>query len=912
MNSGWVVIISVAYLGLLFGIAYWAERSQIARRLVANPLVYSLSLGIYCTAWAYYGSVGRAITNGIEFLATYLGPTITAPLWWVILRKIIRICKVQRIATLSDFVASRYGKSASLGALVALFCLIGTVPYISLQLKAISTSFAVLAQLPRQEDLTGNLTLYLAVGLGLFVILFGTRKIEATEQHEGMVTAIAAESLVKLLAFLLVGGYVTFGVFHGFGDVFSQAAKRPELSKLFVIDPNGGYATWFWHLLLSMLNILLLPRQFQVAVVENTDERHLNKAIWTFPLYMLVINLFVLPITLGGAILFQHQHINADNFVLEIPLFFDKEWLALITYLGGFSAATSMVIVETIALSTMLSNSVLMPMVLTSPSLRKRVERNLGHFLTRSRRVSILLLLVAAYLYYSKLAGRYPLVSIGQVSFTAVAQLAPAVLGGIFWKQGNRFGAAIGLICGFGVWFYTLVLPMLVEAGFFPISIEVEGPWGLSLLRPSSLFGLQGFDRISHALFWSLLVNVLSYVLLSIRLPQTSMEHNQAVLFVDIFKYSEVIESSTIWRGTAYILDLQTLLKQFFDEERINQLFERFADENQIDIKWQRASPQLVNYAENLLAGVVGSASARLMVASVTQEEKISVEEVVDILKESQQLIAVNEQLRQQRADLERATEQLRRANEQMLRNDRLKDDFLWTVTHELRTPITSIKALSEILYDNPDLDTEQREQFLSTITRESDRLTRLINQILDLEKYESGKQSLARENIRIDQVTQEALEAVHQLALDKRILITLTLPEHLPVVQADRDKLMQVFINLLSNGIKYTEKDKGLIQVSVQVEDELLRIKVADNGTGVGVDYQKLIFDKFYQAENQTIRKPKGSGLGLAITKKIIELHQGTIWVESQPGQGATFIILLPIQEPSRVSTLPEKIAHS
>lgn len=895
MNSGWVVTVSVMYLGLLFGIAYWAERSKSALRWVSNPLVYALSMGVYCSAWAYYGSVGRAYTNGVEFLSTYLGPTITAPLWWIVLRKIIRICKVQRIATLSDFVASRYGKSANLGALVAFFCLVGIVPYISLQLKAISTSFAVLAQLPRQEELTGNLTLYLAIGLGIFVILFGTRKIEATEQHEGMVTAIAAESLVKMLAFLFVGIYVTFGVFNGFGDIFTEAATKPALRNLFVIDSSGGYGSWFWHLVLSGLSFLLLPRQFQVAVVENTDERHLNRAIWQFPLYMLVINAFVLPIAFGGALLFQNQQVNADNYVLAIPLYFEQEWLALITYLGGFSAATGMVIVETIALSTMLSNSVLMPYVLTRPSLRQRIGPKLGRFLTRARRISILLLLLAAYLYYSKLAGKYPLVSIGQVSFTAVAQLAPAVLGGIFWKQGNRYGATVGLILGFGVWFYTLVLPMLAEAGFFPHSINTEGPFGWTLLRPQALFGLQGFDRISHALFWSLLVNVLAYILLSIRLPQTSLEHNQAILFVDIFKYSEVIESSTIWRGTAYIPDLQSLLNQFFEKERVTQLLERFADENEIDLKWQRASPQLVNYAENLLAGVVGSASARLMVASVTQEEKIAVEEVVEILKESQELILTNRQLRQHQAELELATNRLREANEQMVRTDRLKDDFLSTVTHELRTPITSIKALSEILQDNPDLDGEMREQFLSTIIRESDRLTRLISQVLDLEKYESGKHLLQKEPVNLSEVVLEAVGTVFHLAEEKDVRLETDVEKHL-MLPADRDKLMQVMINLLSNAIKYTESGKGLIRVEARRADGKLEIRVTDNGAGIGEAFQKLIFDKFYQAENQTIRKPKGSGLGLAITKKIIELHSGSIGVQSEPGRGARFTVTLPV----------------
>ncbi|MBO9641438.1 MAG: HAMP domain-containing histidine kinase, partial [Siphonobacter aquaeclarae] len=355
------------------------------------------------------------------------------------------------------------------------------------------------------------------------------------------------------------------------------------------------------------------------------------------------------------------------------------------------------------------------------------------------------------------------------------------------------------------------------------------------------------------------------------------------------------IESSTIWRGTAYIPDLQSLLNQFFEKERVTQMLERFADENEIDLKWQRASPQLVNYAENLLAGVVGSASARLMVASVTHEEKIAVEEVVEILKESQELMLTNRQLRQHQAELELATNRLREANEQMVRTDRLKDDFLSTVTHELRTPITSIKALSEILQDNPDLDGEMREQFLSTIIRESDRLTRLISQVLDLEKYESGKHLLHKEPVNLSEVVLEAVDTVIHLAEEKDVRLETRVEKNL-LLAADRDKLMQVMINLLSNAIKYTESGKGLIRVEARRADGKLEIRVADNGPGIGEAFQKLIFDKFYQAENQTIRKPKGSGLGLAITKKIIELHSGSIGVQSEPGQGARFTVTLPV----------------
>ncbi|MFN8355497.1 MAG: sensor histidine kinase [Spirosomataceae bacterium] len=896
MNSGVVILLSLSYLIVLFAVAYWAERqSKKGKSPIANPYVYALSMAVYCTAWTFYGSVGRTITNGLEFLAVYIGPTLAAPLWMTVLRKIIRICKVQRISTIADFISTRYGKNISLGMLVSLFCIVGIIPYIALQLKAIASSFAILTSADTNSSFMGDLVLYIAIGLGVFTILFGTRNIEATERHEGMVMAVAFESIVKLIAFLSAGVFVTYGVFSGFNDISTKAMQLPVLMKQFTVQSDGGFATWFWHTFLGMMAILFLPRQFQIAVIENVNENHLRKASWLFPLYLFIITLFVVPIAFGGKLLFGDA-INADNYVLAIPLHFNQHALALLVYIGGFSAATSMIIVETIALSIMFSNNVIMPILARNPTFQSKIGQNMGRFVTLTRRFSILLLLLLAYFYHRNLGGAYSLVSIGLISFAAVAQFMPAVIGGIFWKRGNRYGAIIGMILGFLIWFYVLILPSIAHAGIIPLSVVEQGPWGITLLKPLELLGLRGMDSLSLGLFWSLFFNVIGYVIGSLQTEQTSLEHNQAILFVDIFKYSTVIESSTMWRGTAYIPDLRSLLAQFLGEGRAERVLRLFSQRHGIDYKNQQADPRLVNYAEKLLAGIVGTASARVMVSSVAKEERINLDEVVDILKSSQELMAVNKELRRKSMELEEATLQLQNANERLKQLDRLKDDFLSTVTHELRTPLTSIRALSEILYDNPDVEHDEHQHFLGTIIKESERLTKLINQVLDLEKYESGKQSLFITDVEIATVLTDAIESVERLALEKNIHIQPVIDKYIPTIKADFDKLMQVVINLLSNAIKFSPAQGGEVSVSAFYLDNKVIVSVVDNGPGVAPTFHALIFDRFYQAEGQSVRKPKGSGLGLAISKKIIELHNGKIWVESQPNKGAKFVFTVPV----------------
>jgi Na+/proline symporter/nitrogen-specific signal transduction histidine kinase len=920
MLQGWVIlVVSFAYLGVLFAIAYYGDkRADVGRSIISNPYIYALSLAVYCTSWTFYGSVGRAANSGIGFLPIYLGPTLIAILWWLVLRKIIRISKTYRITSIADFIASRYGKSTRLGGLVTIVAVVGILPYIALQLKAVANSFTILLQYPAivmPTDLEAvpvlqDTTFYIALLLAAFTILFGTRHLDATERHEGMVAAIAFESVVKLLAFLAVGAFVTFGLYRGFGDLFATA-QAADLQQLLTFEATAGsYGGWAGLILLSMLAIMFLPRQFQVAVVENVDEAHVNKAVWLFPVYLVAINIFVLPITFAGLLQFAPGQVDADYFVLTLPMLHQQEFLALFVFIGGMSAATGMVIVETIALSTMVSNDLVMPVLLRLKMLRLTERADLSGLLLLIRRGAIVLVLLLGYGYFRLIGEEPALVSIGLVSFAAVAQFAPAILGGIFWKNGNRRGALIGLGLGFLVWGYTLFLPSLAQASWFWVPrslVEVE-PFSIALLKPYALFGLEGLDHVSHTLIWSLLLNVGGYIGGSLLSRPSAAEHSQAVLFVDVFQHADE-RGSRFWRGTASVADLHTLLSRFLGAGRAKEAFTGYA--HRLGLRGMhelQADAEFVHFAETQLAGTIGSASARVMVASAVKEEPLGTSEVMDILEEASQVRAYSRQLEQKSRELEAATTELRELNQQLQELDQLKDDFISTVTHELRTPLTSIRAFSEILLDTPDMEIAQRSKFLTIIVKESERLTRLINQVLDLSKIESGNVKWHITEVDLREVVEDGLTATSQLFNEQHVEIQVDLPDGVFPVLADRDRLMQVMLNLLSNAVKFCDHTAGLVQVNLRTHDSSVCVQVRDNGPGIKLEDQQIIFDKFRQVGDTMIDKPQGTGLGLPISRQIMTHFGGELWVESTPGAGATFAFTLPFATATCQSPLAEE----
>jgi len=922
LDTGTILFVSFFYIGLLFAIAYWGDkRADEGRSVIANPYIYTLSLAVYCTAWTFYGSVGMAARSGLGFLTIYLGPTLMSVLGWLVLRKIIRISKVHRITSIADFIASRYGKSPVLGGAVTVIAVMGVIPYIALQLKAISTGFLLINHYPDVSvsynfagiPVFSDTAFYVAVILVIFAILFGTRHLDATERHEGLVAAIAFESVVKLAAFLTVGIFVTFVLHNGFTDVFQKAAALSAIKPtanaagnqsiqffkdiLVIGTREATYIDWSTYMFLSMMALLFLPRQFQVMVVENVNEEHLNKAIWLFPLYLLAINIFVLPVALAGLLHFPGSSANADWFVLMLPMAEHQQLLALFVYLGGISAATGMVIVETIALSTMICNDLVMPVLIRSPITTLSGHSDLRGLLLIIRRASIALVLMLAYAYFHYIAEFYALVAIGLLSFAAVAQFAPAMLGGIFWKGGTRAGALSGLFAGFIVWSYTLPLPYLVQAGLIPQSFVTAGPFGIELLKPYQLFGLQHFNHISHSVFWSVLFNTAVYIGVSVLSRPRAIDHTQAALFVEVFKYAAETEDSLFWRGTASLPALKSLLQRFLGQSGADHALVDYARRRNID--WNQyltADADLVSYAEKLLTGAIGSASARVMVSSVVKEEPLGIEEVLDILDETRQVIAYSR-------ELERATAELKAANARLQELDRLKDDFISTVTHELRTPLTSIRSLSEILNTNPGIEPARIENFTKIIIKESDRLIRLISQVLDYEKIESARIEWSVSALDLKEVIDDAVAGTQQLIHDKNITLDLDADDHIPQVFGDRDRLVQVLVNLISNAVKFCEPYRGRIAIRLRVQGDNLLVQVADNGIGIKSENLNKIFEPFHQIKNPTKGRPLGTGIGLTISKRIIDFHHGRIWVESTPGQGATFSFTLPVNRAPAVT---------
>ncbi|MGC2856915.1 ATP-binding protein [Novispirillum sp. DQ9] len=905
MIESWVILmVSLTYVGVLFGIAWWGDRrAEQGRSLVRNPLVYTLSIAVYCTSWTFYGAVGSAALHGPEFLTIYIGPTLTFLAWWFVLRKIARITRAHRITSIADFIASRYGKSTQLSVLVTVIATAGTMPYIALQLKAVAQSFTVLAgpdaaaalneQMPQ---VMADTAFWVALAMAVFGILFGTRHIDASEHHEGVVTAVAFESVVKLLAFLAVGVFVTFGMFDGPGDLFERARASGIPADIFTLGLPDGPGRWVAMVLLSMCAIVCLPRQFQVTFVETVDERHLATASWLFPLYLLVISLFVVPIAVSGLMVLPGD-VDADSFVLTVPLSQGQEGLALLAFVGGLSAATGMVIVATIALSTMVSNDLVMPALLRIRWLRLTERGDLTGLLLFIRRAAIVAVLFLGYAYYRATGQSGALAAIGLTSFAAAAQFAPAMIGGLFWKGATRAGAITGLALGFAAWAYTLLLPSLARSGYLDLSVVAFGPGGIDWLRPEALLGLDMLDPLSHSLFWSWLLNIGTFVGVSLFGRQSPMERVQATVFADVFKRSETA-GPQVWRRSATVKDLYALVQQFLGRSTAHRTFRDYEREHGVSLPPGReADAELLARTERLLAGSIGGASARVMVASVAKGEMVSLDEVLKILEETSQVIEYSQRLEQKSAELERTTAELREANQRLKELDRLKDEFLSTISHELRTPLTSIRSFSEILVDTPSLEAGKAARFLGIIVRESERLTRLIDQLLDLARLQAGHGDWAMGPVDLDKSLEDAAAVTAGLFADKHARLVLRLPPAPQPVYADRDRLMQVFVNLLSNAVKVVPEDgSGRVMISAIPRGEEWMVTISDNGPGIAAEDRERVFDRFVQVPRPDGAPPGGTGLGLPISRQIVEHFGGRIWIEEAPLGGAMFCLTLPV----------------
>lgn len=650
LSGGFIILISLAYVGLLFAIAYFGDRSAKGRSYASHPVIYSLSLAIYCSSWTFYGAVGRASVSGWVFIATYLGPAIVFIFGWRVIEKIILVSKEQNTTSIADFLSSRYGKSQALAVLVTIIAVFGTIPYIAMQLKAVAISYDAIAPGATEALSKGSDTaLFVALVMAVFTILFGTRHIDATEHHEGMMLAVAFESIVKLTAFLAVGIMVTFHIFDGVPDLIDNIRSQLHNNANFnsPLKENFLGNSFLTEILLACAAILCLPRQFHVTIVENTQLENLKTARWLFPLYIILLSLLVLPIATAGMTSFDPNIVNADTFVLMLPLQEGFKGMATFAFIGGLSAATSMVIVASITLSTMVCNDIVMPLLLRVSWLKLSKNKDLGAMLLRVRRITIICLMILAYFYYRILGDQGTLASFGLLAFVASAQFLPGLIGGVYWKTGSRHGMLAGLSAGFFIWLYTLVFPTMANAGLMPASFLETGLFGSDLLKPTQLFGLPEMDPLTHGTLWSVTTNTLLYLLVSRYSPQRLIDRIQASAFVDVYN-KDLSEPSKVF-SHATVGDLQILTERFLGISRTQHAFTGFALKAGLDplLSGDKASSDLIQFTERLLAGVIGASSARIVLASTLRGKDMQIGDVVTIVDEASKALRFNRSLLQ-------------------------------------------------------------------------------------------------------------------------------------------------------------------------------------------------------------------------------------------------------------------------
>ena len=879
-----LILIGIAYALFLFGVAFAAER--VAKRgqvrWLRSATVYTLSLSIYCTAWTFYGAVGSAVRSGFEYLTIYLGPSLVLVGWWWVLRKLVRIGRTQRITSVADLISSRYGKSNLLGIGVTILAVVGTTPYIALQLQSVTLSFEVFSagDLAAGEE-KGHTALWVAAGLALFTVIFGTRNLDANERHNGVVMAIAVEAIVKLAALLAVGVFVVWGAADGIGDVLSRIDASP-LGRWHI---DGG--RWAGLMLLSAAAFLCLPRIFQVLVVENDNEMHLRTASWAFPLYLGLMSLFVVPIAVVGLDLLPPGS-NPDLFVLTLPLSLGHDGLAVLSFLGGFSSATSMVIVAAIALSTMVSNHVVMPIWLKVAETGAKVSGDVRNVVLLSRRLSIIGVVMLGFMYYRVSGGGAALATIGLVSFAGVAQVLPAMLGGIFWRGATRVGALTGLTLGFGCWGYTLFLPSFGEGIFLPDTWMTHGAFGLSFLRPQALFGISGMDPLLHALFWSMTLNTSGFVLASLASFPSPLERLQGAQFVNVFDHSTGPRS---WAGgVAQTEDLMIMAQRILGPREAQALFNREAQRQGLRGMLPEPSPEFLETLERELSGSVGAATAHAMVGQIVGGMSVSVQDLMAVADETAQMMEYSARLETQSRELARTAAQLREANAKLTRLSVQKDAFLSQISHELRTPMTSIRAFSEILRDTDGLSPADKSKYASIIHDEAIRLTRLLDDLLDLSVLENGQVSLNLRQGTLAGVLDRAIAAAAADDEGVRLRIRRDPAAEQVMLHTDLDRLAQVFINLIANARKYCDSPVPKLDIRIQTGARIV-VDFVDNGTGISRDAQDMIFEKFARVSDQ---KAGGAGLGLAICRQIMARLGGEITY--LPGQGgAAFRVVLP-----------------
>ncbi|WP_293452211.1 ATP-binding protein [Planktotalea sp.] len=871
--------VSLGYVLALFIVAFAAERAARIGRIkwLRAPFVYTLSLSIYCTAWTFYGAVGFAVRSGLEFVTIYLGPSLVMLGWLWAVRKLVRIGRTQRITSIADLISARFGKSNLLAVTLTILAVTGTTPYIALQLQSVTQSYAVFAEASQAGFDVSSQTItafWVAIGLALFTILFGTRKLDVNERHDGVVMAIAVEAVVKLIALMAVGIFVVWGLSGGIGPML----EKIDSSDIGTWNVSGG--RWAGLTFLSAAAFLCLPRMFHVMVVENDDEQHLRMASWAFPAYLLLMSLFVLPIAVTGLDLLPAGS-NPDMFVLTVPLSQGQNGLAMLSFLGGLSSATSMVIVASIALSTMVSNHIVMPIWLHFKEGRVSISGDVRSVVLLSRRLAIGAIVMLAYFYFRLSGGGSALAAIGLVSFVGVAQALPVMVGGIFWRGATRTGALAGLAIGFFIWAYSLFLPSLGTGVVFSEMMMTQGPFGIEWLAPQALFGIKGLDPILHCLMWSMLLNSAAFCLMSLSSFPEPLERLQGAQFVNVFQHGQ---SARSWaNGAAQSEDLMIMSQRILGSREAQSLFGLEAARQGSQGLVPEPTPEFLDLLERELSGSVGAATAHAMVGQIVGGASVSVDDLLAVADESAQMMEYSSKLEAQSSELQRTAQQLRLVNEKLTQISVQKDGFLSQISHELRTPMTSIRAFSEILRDSENMPDPDKARYAGIIHSETLRLTRLLDDLLDLSVLEDGRVSLNLSRKPLSDILDGAISAAG-LFVDKGIQIKRKPQREKVMVHTDTDRLSQVFINILSNSQKYCDVADPTLTIKVFESEDLVTVDFIDNGSVIAADMRDVIFEKFSRVGET---KAGGAGLGLAICREIMNRLGGEILY--LPGQGGS-----------------------
>ena len=1040
----WVTLLGIGYLLVLFAIAYATDKArESGHSLVDNPWVYSVSLAVYCTSWTFYGSVGQAASTGLGFLPIYLGPTLIFLLGPSLLKRLVSFCRAEGVTSLPHLLEVLYGKGWALGALATTMMVIGITPYIGLQLKAVGYTFDLLTGRSAASGILGDASFWAALALSIFAGLFGARSVVSSERHEGMVAAVVFQCAVMLGAFLVLGLYITCGIGGGLPSIFAKALAAPDLARLFLLGAGSEVPlpTWATLSILSASAVILLPRQFHMLVVENVQLRHLRTACWAFPAYLLLINVLVLPVALVGRL--YGGGLVPDFYLISLPLTRGHTGLAFLAFLGGFSAATSMVIVAAVALSSMiLHHSGAAFLAGLFPISRKLARRDVSVHLLYAKRAVIFGVVLLGYIFKRSIGESHTLVATGLLSFSAMIQFVPAVLFGFCWKNRTRTGALAGLGAGFGVWIYTLLLPSFVDSGWMSASFLSQGPWGIALLRPRALFGLQGFDPWTHALIWSLVFNAGAYFGFSLLTshpadgvrraelpaawatkaelealltrfvgarmaqevlgalperasPQLLLEaterclasalgtqsalmiinnalawpREQAVEILDVFggvsqtlvqsrealerRLRELMVLHEAAHALSRSLDIGTLLQEVLllikREFGFEHLGVRLLDQDGVlrirshvglseeFVKASSMVPSRQTYfgscfldARPVVMGDTRDIDKPLLFSELIKAVPITAfihapmiyegrvvgvltaytsrgpmhftDEFVELfaaLANHLAMASVNAQLYAEvqaySQKVAQRTSELEKANAKLLELDRLKSDFLSTVSHELRTPLTSIRSYSEILLRYEVDDAEKRKKFVGIIHSEAERLTRMINALLDRSKIEAGQLELFPEPLELEPVFSRAIGSIQPLFTEKEIRRVSRIEPGLAPVYADPDWLHQVLNNLLFNALKVSPA-AGTIRLGARQQEGFALISVADEGPGIPPDRLEQIFERFRQVRDTKKVHSLGTGLGLAISREIVERMGGKIWAENGLGGGAVFSFTVPL----------------